>query len=310
MNRNINIKIAYWYYGLGMTQDEIAKRLSFTRQKVNQIINSLVDQNIVSIKIHGYERDNIELETKIEEKFHLKEVIVVTDYGDADTVVKKVANVAAQYLDEIIQQGDIIGVSWGQTLAEVVEQMAFKKKSNCKVIQMMGAQNIEQPVEKADEIARGMAEHLDCPSHMLYAPVIVGHAETKKWLLKEKSIKASYRMMEKCNVALIGVGDLSYESTMYKRGYLTKEDIEELRNEGFVGDVSMNPIRKDGSYENCPISDRLLTADIECLKNINNTIAVASGVNKTEAIRAALLTGCVDTLIVDETTARKILEEV
>ena len=27
MNRNLNIKIAYWYYELGMTQDEIAKRL-------------------------------------------------------------------------------------------------------------------------------------------------------------------------------------------------------------------------------------------------------------------------------------------
>ena len=304
MNRNINIKIAYWYYGLGMTQDEIAKRLSFTRQKVNQIINSLVDQNIVSINIHGYERDNIELETTLEEKYKLKEVIVVTDYGEAETAVKKVANVAAQYLDEVIQQGDIIGVAWGQTLAEVVEQMAFKRKAGCKVIQMMGVQNIEQPVEKADEISRGMAEHLDCPSHMLYAPVVVAHAETKKWLLKEKSIIASYRMIEKCNVALVGIGDLSFESTMYKRGYLTKEDIEELRENGFVGDISMNPVRKDGSYDNCPISDRLLTADIECLKNINNTIAVASGVNKAEAIRAALLTGCVDTLIIDETTAR------
>ena len=61
MKRNLNIKIAYWYYTLGMTQDEIAKRLSFTRQKVNQIINSLVDLDVVTINIHGYERDNIEL---------------------------------------------------------------------------------------------------------------------------------------------------------------------------------------------------------------------------------------------------------
>ena len=61
MKRNLNIKIAYWYYTLGMTQDEISKRLSFTRQKVNQIINSLVDLDVVTINIHGYERDNIEL---------------------------------------------------------------------------------------------------------------------------------------------------------------------------------------------------------------------------------------------------------
>lgn len=309
MNRNLNIKIAYWYYELGMTQDEIAKRLSFTRQKVNQIINSLVDLNIVTINIHGYERDNIELETKLEEKFGLKEVIAVSDYGEEETSVRKVANVAAQYMDEVIQQGDIIGVAWGQTLAEVVGQMSFRRKSGCRVIQMIGAQNIEQPVEKADEIARGMAERLDCPSHMLYAPVIVEHAETKKWLLKERSIKVSYQMMEKCNVALIGIGNLSEESTMFTRGHLTRADIAVLKDNGFVGDVSMNPIRADGSYDNCPLTDRLLTADIECLKKINNTIAVASGVKKAEGIRASLKTGCIDTLIVDETTARLILEE-
>ena len=45
MREDVYIKIAYWYHTLGMTQDEIAKRLSFTRQKVNQIINSLVDHS-------------------------------------------------------------------------------------------------------------------------------------------------------------------------------------------------------------------------------------------------------------------------
>ena len=92
MKRNLNIKIAYWYYTLGMTQDEIAKRLSFTRQKVNQIIKSLVDLDVVTINIHGYERDNIELEGKIEERFGLKEAIVATDYGEKDTAIYKALN--------------------------------------------------------------------------------------------------------------------------------------------------------------------------------------------------------------------------
>lgn len=308
MNRNLNIKIAYWYYELGMTQDEIAKRLSFTRQKVNQIINSLVDLDIVTINIHGYERDNIELETKIEEKFGLKEVIAVSDYGEKETVVRKVANVAAQYLDEIIQRGDIIGVAWGQTLSAVVEQMQFKRRQDCRVIQLIGAQNIDQLVEEADEIARGVANRLDCPSHMLYAPVVVEHAETKNWLMKEKSIKASFEMMKKCTVALLGVGALTEDSTMCTRGHLTKEDIHVLKDQGFIADISMNPIRADGSADNCPLSDRLLNADLEVLREIDNAIVIACGEKKADAILAALRTGCVDTLIVDETTARLIIE--
>lgn len=292
-----------------MTQDEIAKRLSFTRQKVNQIINSLVDLDIVTINIHGYERDNIELETKIEERFGLKEVIAVSDYGEKSTAIRKVANVAAQYLDEIIQQGDTIGVAWGQTLSAVVSQMQFRRRQNCRVIQLIGAQNIEQLVEEADEIARGLANRLDCPSHMLYAPVVVEHAETKRWLMKEKSIKASFGMMKKCNVAILGVGALTEDSTMCTRGHLTKEDIHVLREQGFIADISMNPIRADGSSDNCPLTERLLTANLECLKSIENTIVVASGEEKADAILAALRTGCVDTLIVDETTARLVVEK-
>ena len=112
-----------------MTQDEIAKRHSFTRQKVNQIINTLMELGIVNISIQGYERDNIELECKLEEAYTLKQVIVASDYGERDTAIYKVANVAAQYMEDKIQQGDTVGVSWGHTLAEVVDQMVYHKRS-------------------------------------------------------------------------------------------------------------------------------------------------------------------------------------
>ncbi len=310
MNRNLYVKIAYWYHTLGMTQDEIAKRLSYTRQKVNQIINALPDMGIVTLNIHGYERNNVELENQIEERFRLREAIVAPDYGEPSTAIYKVANVAAQYLDEIIQQGHIIGVSWGRTLAEVADQMSYRRRSACRVIQLMGAQNIERRVEKWDESARGIANKLDCPSYMLYAPVVVEHAETKRWLLQEKSIKASYELMRECDIAVLGVGELSEQSTMCARGHITKDDIRVLRAQGFVADLAMNPIRRDGSYDDCPLTERLLNADMECLKKIDNTVLVATGEEKIEAIRAALRSGCIDTLIIDETTAKNVMEGV
>ena len=124
MKRNLEIKIAYWYYTLGLTQDEIARRLSMTRQKVNQIIRSLESQGIISISIHGFERDHIELESRLEEQFNLNEVLVVSDYGEKETAIYRVANVAAQYLDEMITQGMRIGVSWGRTLSRVISEQS------------------------------------------------------------------------------------------------------------------------------------------------------------------------------------------
>ena len=135
------------------------------------------------------------------------------------------------------------------------------------------------------------------------------HAETKQWLFREKSIRASYELMRECDIAVLGVGELSERSTMCTRGHITKEDVRVLRAQGFVGDLAMNPIRRDGSYDNCPLTERLLNADMECLKNIDNTVLVATGEEKIEAIRAALSSGCIDTLIIDDTTARRVMED-
>ena len=54
MNQDVKTKIAFWYHTCGMTQDEIARRLSLTRQKVNAVIGSLRDEDFASVSIDDY----------------------------------------------------------------------------------------------------------------------------------------------------------------------------------------------------------------------------------------------------------------
>lgn len=311
MNRNSYIKIAYYYYVLGLTQDEIAKRMSLTRQRVNQLIKSLVDMDVVSINILGYEDENAGLECELEEKFRLTRVIAVEDYEEPETALYKVANVAAQYLGETIQRGDTIGISWGRTLEQMVKQMQYRRREDCTVVQLMGAYDIsaDHMGEKSDELVRSLANRLECAGHIFYAPLVVEHEETKQWLMKERRIQSSFEMMRRCSIAVVGVGALSEDATMFRRGNYSRAEMEEMRAQGFVADLVMNPIRKDGSSENCPFRSRIMSADIDCLRQIGNTILVACGEEKKEAIAAALRTGCINTLIVDQTTAEKLLRE-
>lgn len=307
MKRNLYTKIAYWYYVLGLTQDEIAKRLNFTRQKVNQMMNSLKEMDIVQVTIRGFEQENIELENQFEQKYNLKECLIVSDYGETDTALYKVANVAAQYLDETVRNGDIIGVSWGKTLIKIVEQMEYRQKANCRVISLLGALNTTQAIDKADEVARNLANKLNCPSIMLYAPIFVEHKETKEWLMKEMHIKQSFDLMKQCNIAVLGIGALTDETCIYNRGIISKENLNSLREQGFVGDICTNLVRSDGSWDSNPLNEQLLSADMQCLKEIDNVIAVVPGVAKAEAAKAVLQSGCIDTLIIDETTALQIM---
>ncbi len=308
MNRDLYTKIAFLYYQMHLTQDEIAKRLNLTRQKVNQIIGSLQEMGIVSIHIQGFESEAIAFESRFEQAFGLNEVLIVSDGGSEEFNLQKVVVTAAQHLDRTIRNGDIIGVSWGQTLTDVVSYMAYQRKNKCRVMQLIGAQNITDAGMRTDEIARELANHLNCSATMLHAPVTLEHEETKKWLMKEKAIQYSFDQIRLCNVALVGVGDLNKDSTMFKIGYIEEADMLRLRKDGFCSDVCMNPIRLDGSYEDCYYKDRLMNADIDTLKNIENVIAVACGVEKAEAVLAALRTGCINSLVIDEPMAVKIAE--
>lgn len=308
-NRSLYIKVAHWYYTLGMTQDEIARRLSFTRQKVNRMISSLSDMGVVTIKVNGYERSNTHYECALEEYYGIQQVIVSESYQEMSDYLPTLANTASQYLEQIIQNDSVIGVSWGKTLSAVISNLSFRHKSGCTVVQMVGAQNIiEESSLKSDEIARSLADKLDCSCYMLYAPVVLSQEDTKTMLMKESIIQKTYEMMEKCDMALFGIGQLSPESTMYQRGYLSKEDIDNLRQEGFVGDICMNPYRLDGSTEACGIRRRIISANAETLKKIPNVVAIAGGEDKAEAIMGALSSGIVNTLIIDSVAAEKIVK--
>jgi deoxyribonucleoside regulator len=300
------IKVAHWYYTLGLTQDEIARRLSTTRQRVNRIIGELTELGIVTTRVNGFSGSMVASEALLEEKFGLSRVIIAESYGE-EKAMPMIAECAARYLEDTIESKSTVGVSWGSTLAQVISRMSFINRANCRVVQMVGAQNMDLRSLKSDEIARALANRLDCVCQMLYSPAIVERPETKKLLMQEKAVQNTFDIMSQCDIALLGIGQLNSDATMYTRGLLSKSDVDDLRARGFIGDLCVNPVKADGSWQGCPMEDRIITADMETLKKIPNVVAVAGGGDKAEAIAACLRSGVVDTLIIDDVTAAKII---
>ncbi len=307
MDRNLKTKIAFFYHTCGMTQEEIAARLSLTRQKVNAVIGMLKEEGIVSITICGNDDGCVELECALEQKFGLPRALVAPSYDDPAVTLLKVANTAAQYLEQVIGSGDRVGVSWGRTLRTVVREMRFRKKKNCLVVQLMGAQSMEGHGTKSDDIVRSLAEKLDCPSYLLYAPVLVSRRETRALLAEEKPIRHAFAMMRECNIGVFGIGAVCEDAPMHRLGYLSDGDIAQLRRDGFVADIGLNPVRADGSMDGCFLSERLINADAETIRGMENAIGIASGIEKAEAVAAVLRSGLLNTLIIDRALAEAVL---
>lgn len=308
-SRELYIEIAHLYYLMNKTQDEIAKKLGLTRQRVNKIIGELRELGVVTIKVNGFENTSVEISSVLEERFHLKQVIVADTYGELN-YLPMLAETAANYLERTIRQKMIIGVSWGITLAETVNRMKYMQKTECQVIQMCGAQNIDLDMLKSDEIARSLADKLDCVCQILYSPVILSQPEVKTLLMREPVVKNSFESMQHCDMAIFGIGQLNERSTLVQRKLLSQKDIATLRDAGYIGDICVNPVTLDGKWKDCTLRERVVGADMDILKNIPNVVAIAGGIDKVEAIIGCLNSGVINTLVIDDQTAKKIVEKI
>lgn len=308
-DKRILVKVAHYYYKLGMTQEEIGKKLSMSRQKVNRIINSLVEKNIVTIQINGYEDTYVDLEDSLEREFCLKESIVASVDSDED-VIDKLSQAAALYLERTIEDNEIIGVSWGTTLSSTASKLKPLKKNNISVVQLVGGTNLKDPSLKADEITRIIASKLNGVPYIMYAPAIVNDKKLKEDIMKEQSIKNIFNLINNCTMAIVGIGNLAQNSTIYKYNYITKEELEKLEKEESVGDICLHPYKINGELIKDDINKRVIGVTMDDLKKIPMVIGIAGGEDKTEAILGALKGGFIDTLITDNITAKNILENV
>ena len=107
-------RVAYYYYKEGLTQEEIAKRMKMSRQRVNRIISSCIDLGIVTINIEGLDNSNLELETKLEDKYGLKEVRIINETAD-EQKIQELGIEGGKYLRSILKDNDIIGFSRGRS---------------------------------------------------------------------------------------------------------------------------------------------------------------------------------------------------
>lgn len=299
------IKIACWYYQDGMTQEEIANKLHISRQRVNKLVNSLIEEGIVSITINGLENEDVALENLIERQFSLKQVIIAnTEHTDLP-ILNVLGKKAGEFLDNYIQDGDKIGVSWGMTLGETIQYMRTSQKTNSYVVQLVGGIDTSNHSIKPDEITRMLALKLACDYSILYAPATMNRDLVKEMAKEDFYIKAFERITE-CSIAVMGVGELSEKSTIVSEGYLSKEDFGMLFNAGYVGDICFNHYKIDGDFGTVRLQNRVVGVDIDTLRKIPTVIAIAGGKWKADAVYGALKTGCIDILIIDTSIAEEL----
>ncbi len=292
---------AILYYEKKHTQNEIASIMKLSRQTVSKILNDAVKENIVEIRINNPEITCKELEQEFCKKFNIKKAVVCGVSADEESLcnLMTVKN-AAQYIYSLIKKGyQKIAISWGRTVQKVISEFPVSNTAGNIVFPLFGATDQEQDYFMSNELARSFADKIGAKVKYAWFPYRPDSVEDCKLFRKTSHYKKLNDLWNDIDIAIVGIGNREIIQTFGKVFGYNEKCVSA------IGDVSTHFFDEDGNiielYENTLCADR---AD---LKNTKQTIAVASGKDKAEAIIGALHTEMIDTLITDEYTAKNIL---
>ena len=303
-NRRILVKVAQMYYNEGATQSEIAEVIGVSRSLVSKYLSKAREVGIVEITIHDEGMHQFsQLERKVERLYNLREVVCIESVGQ-ESSKKQLGEAVSEFLQRVIKDDQIIGFSSGTTLYEVAKVLTSPQVfPSVKIVPLVGGVGNERVDIHSNSIVAKVSAVLHAQCELLHLPVMVDTKEAKEVLMRQPSIRNTMELAVQSHIAVVGIGGRPEHSTMVK-SYLGDEFKTLKDDPEIVGDICYNFINKFGKPVENPWNDRVISLDLKNLKEIPLVIAVAAGLEKVDAIRAALEGQLVDVLITDEATAK------
>ena len=291
-------KIAWLYYIDGLTQKEIATRLSVSRIKIIKMLEESRQKKIVRFYFSSIYREKNEVEQQLIKKYNLRDVFVVP-WSSKNNLSENLGQATAMYLNDLIKEDAYVGVGYGETMSAFLRHLSGLTKKNLSVISMTGG-----VMPYISQIDNGS---IDIRHYLLPVPLVLSDKKLAEAMIKEKSVSDVINMIKKVNVVVSSLGSMEENSTILKTGLITKEKYTLLKRKGAVGDMLMHFIDSNGNLVDDEIEERIISTKLETIRENDYVIVAAGGEDKFQIIHTAITHGLVNVLITDENTAEFLL---
>jgi len=220
---------------------------------------------------------------------------------------KELAEAARIYLEDKLSRFEYIGIGMGDTLKYFADmltlQVGFSNK-DIKIVSLFGNLLPNASVNPYS-IGYKVSEKLNGTFYGLWAPAKVDSPELAAAFKQQKMIKDVFYMINKLQFSIIGIGNVS-TGLIRKFGLIDEKDFALLMENKAVGEILGYWYNIEGLQVLPELSKKIIGAPI---KLPGKSLAIAGGIEKVNPIIGALNGKLVDILIIDEKTARAIIEK-
>jgi deoxyribonucleoside regulator len=308
---SLMVKVCHFYYRDQLTMAQIGERLSISRHRVGRLLKEAVDSGVVQIEIRSPFNESAAMERALERVFRLKTSLVVPVPPElpAGEIKRVTCKAGAAFLRELLDADFTIGVGWGSTTFELVNQLEPIDLPDATVVQITGGNKRLSVQFDCHEVTRRLAQKLGVDPVLLHAPGIVDKRRTRELLMQESAIAETFRHYDEIDIAIVGIGSIvtKAQSMLISSGYVSGSELQSLQRAGAVGDVFSYFIDENGEIVRTELYERLITIGLPQIRKVPTTVGVATGVGKAKAVAAAVRGGFVNTLIIDGELAQALL---
>lgn len=304
------VQVAQMYYEGNLSQQQIADELGVSRSLIALYLKRARDQGIVRIEIKDPQDNCEDLALLLQGQANLNRVVVVPSTHNSSALTRRsIAGALARHLENTLQDGDVVGIGFGRTMAEVAELLAPSKSIKADFLPLVGesSSGLIGTYSQINLHVLKIASSFNAVPHFLHAPLMVHSHTLRNMLLEDKVICSVTQYWDTLTHACIGIGTLP--PVTGEIIYIGEEYLGEFEKAGGVGDVCSRYFTRDGQFIDSPIYNQIVGIHPEQLRKAKHVLAVASAPEKALATASLLRSGLVTDLFVDEDLARATLTE-
>ena len=301
------IEASWAYYHDGLNQSEIAARLGVSRASVVNYLTEARRREYVRITLNSEIFVNHDLSERLKAVYGLSEALVVPSdpTGQAGSN-DRVARAAADWLPQLLEPGDRLGVAWGETVYRVADVAPHLSMDDITVVQLVGSRPAGLGYA-AEVCSATIARHFGAACINLHVPLLLSTPELAAQLCNEPDIKDQLKSVNDCNKVMFACGTVNQTSHIARTRMFSDEMLEVYRQKGATGVICARLIDADGTPIPTELDDRMIGITLEQMRNKSMGLLVASGKDRLFGARAAIKGGYATHFATCSDTARALL---
>ncbi|WP_075216947.1 sugar-binding transcriptional regulator [Mongoliimonas terrestris] len=304
-SEDLIVRIARLRYEQRLPQTEIARQLGVSEATVSRCLKTALDLGYVEIQVAAKAFRDADAEQRLKRTFGLVHAVVVEERpgGTLDILAKA----TARLVEDVVETGDAIGVSDGLTVAAIAEALRRPAARDLDVVSLVGGVGAPEEPSHSSEVCRRAAAGLGARAWQLPVPAIVDDDAIAAVLHDTAAVRAVFDRMRRVRVALVGVGTVSRDATIFRQGLVDESLAGEIRARGAVGTICARFFGPGGRPVGTGFDDRTLSIGLAELARVEIRVGAARSPGKAPALRAAIEGGLLNAVATDTPTAEALL---